>query len=158
MMAGIVPANAFAMLDKDRFTQRIASVIHDGDIEVTRPCADWEIIIAKIGRCTLGGCAVPVAPLINISHSRPSDRCTAAIQHLAQNVFARTEVIVRNSQQAIGQASAGSGACYGWRWLRRRRYNRRAGRRRRWNCCHSRSDSNRRRPCRCELRRGRRCR
>lgn len=97
MMAGIVATDAFAMLDKDRFTQRIAGVVHDGDIEIARTRSDGEIIIAEIRRCTLCCGAVPVAPLINIGHAYAGDWCAAAIQYLPQNVLAWTEVIVCNS-------------------------------------------------------------
>lgn len=76
-------ADAFPVLNKNCFTEWVAGLIHDGDIEIAGTGANRKIIIAIIIGHAFGGGAVTIAPLIHIRHTHSSDRRTTAVEHLS---------------------------------------------------------------------------
>lgn len=75
-------ADTFPVLHKNCFTEGIAGLIHDGDIEIAGTGTNWEIIIAVIVGHAFGDGTVTVAPLIHIRHTHPSHWRPTAVEHL----------------------------------------------------------------------------
>ena len=86
------------MLNKNGLTPWVASVINHGDIEITRTGTNRKIIVAIVSSRILSRRTFPVAPLVDIGNAHTGYRRAARIEHLAQDVFSRAKVIMRNPQ------------------------------------------------------------